>query len=262
MMQDERFIRIIDFLKEKQTGTLAQLADLNSVSLDTVRRDLEQLEKSKMLRRVRGGAVFHNADITTQGIGVRGISNKQAKREIAELLSSYIVDGQAILINSGTTCMEVAELLSERFYRLTVMTNSLPVIRILSRNKNFNIIIPGGVVDSQEEAICGEQCEKDIRKYNLDMAILGVHAISLEKGITDFRIHQEPIIRAMLETSRQKIVVADHSKFEKVSYVNICSLTEIDRIITDGGLPEKIRQRYEKSGLEIIVPQQSGNGNE
>lgn len=254
MMQDERFIRIIDFLKENQTGTLAELAALNEVSLDTVRRDLEQLEKSKMLRRVRGGAVYHNADITTHGVGVRSISRKQEKREIAELLCTFVVDGQAILLNSGTTCMEVAELLAERFYRLTIMTNSLPVIRILSQNKNFTIIIPGGIVDGQEEAICGEQCETDIRKYNLDMAILGVHAVSLEKGITDFRIHQEPIMRAMLESSRQKIVVADHSKFEKISYVNICGLEEIDRIITDSGLPDEVRSSYEERGVEIVMP--------
>lgn len=257
MMQDERFIRIVDFLKENHTGTLAELAKLNDVSLDTVRRDLEQLEKSRMLRRVRGGAVYHNADITTQGVGVRSITQKREKREIAELLSGYIMDGQAILLNSGTTCMEVAELLVDRFYRLTVMTNSLPVIRILSRNKNFSIIIPGGVVDTQEEAICGEQCEKDIRKYNLDLAILGVHALSLEKGITDFRIHQESIIRAMLESSKQKIVVADHTKFEKVSYVNICRLSEIDRIITDSGLPDDIRRSYEEQGIEIVMPGQA-----
>ncbi len=261
MMQDERFIRIIDFLKENQTGTLAELAGLNGVSLDTVRRDLEQLEKSKMLRRVRGGAVYHNADITTHGVGVRSISHKKEKQEIAELLSTRIVDGQAILLNSGTTCMEVAELLSERFYRLTVMTNSLPVIRILSRNQNFTIIIPGGIVDGQEEAICGEQCETDIRKYNLDMAILGVHAIDLEKGITDFRIHQEPIMRAMLESSRKKVVVADHSKFGKVSYVNICSLAEIDSIVTDSGLPEEIRRRYEDEGVDVVMPAADRRGN-
>ncbi|WP_125143792.1 DeoR/GlpR family DNA-binding transcription regulator [Clostridium transplantifaecale] len=253
MMQDERFIRIIDFLKENQTGTLAELSELNGVSLDTVRRDLEQLEKSKMLRRVRGGAVYHNADITTHGVGLRSISHKREKREIAEVVSSRIVDGQAILINSGTTCMEVAELLVERFYRLTVMTNSLPAIRILSQNKKFNIIIPGGIVDGQEEAICGEQCPIDIRKYNLDMAILGVHAVSLEKGITDFRIHQEPIMRAMLESSRQKIIVADHSKFEKISYVNICSLAEIDSIITDSGLAAEMRRKYTEQGIEVIA---------
>lgn len=255
MMQDERFIRIIDFLKENQTGTLAELSELNGVSLDTVRRDLEQLEKSKMLRRVRGGAVYHNADITTHGVGVRSISHRQEKREIAELVSTRIVDGQAVLINSGTTCMEVAELLVERFYRLTIMTNSLPAIRILSQNQNFNILIPGGVVDGQEEAIYGEQCVTDIRKYNLDTAILGVHAVSLEKGITDFRIHQEAIMRAMLESSRQKIIVADHSKFEKISYVNICSLAEIDNIITDSGLAWEMRRRYEECGVEVITAQ-------
>lgn len=254
MMQDERFLKIIDYLKEHQTATFAELAELNGVSVDTVRRDIEKMDKEKMLRRVRGGAVYHNADLTTQRVNVRRISNKKEKMEIATLLADYIIDGQAIALNSGNSCVAVAEFLVENYYRLTIVTNNLEVIKIISQKKDFTIIVPGGMVDIKEEAIYGKQCEKGIRQYNIDVAILGVYGVSLEKGITDFRFRHTCVMKAMMESSRKKIVLADAAKFGKVSYVNVCSLDEVDMILTSSKLSSDIRNKYMAKGVKIIVP--------
>lgn len=254
MIQDERFSRIVEYLKENKTAKLKDISKLNDVSIDTVRRDFEQLEAKGMLRRVRGGAIFPNVDITTQNVDVRRSSNCNQKKEIASLFGDIILDGQAVAFNSGTTCAEIARFLVDNYRSLTIITNNLRAVEILAQAKDFTIIIPGGEVDSKEWAVFGETCEENIMKYNADVAIFGIHAISLEKGITDFRLNQYGVLRAMLQVAKKKIVVADSSKFEKVACVNVCNLEEIDIILSDSDLPEDIKKAYEKKGLKIIVP--------
>lgn len=252
-MQDERFLRIIEYLKEHQTAKLQDIAQLNTVSIDTVRRDFEQLELEGLLRRVRGGAVFHNADITTQKVGIRGIAHREEKREMASMLGPFVADGQTVALNSGTTCVEVARFLVENYRRLTVVTNNLAAVNVLAGAGKFTVIVPGGVVDPSEEAIFGDVCEEGILSYNIDTAIFGVHAISLDKGVTDFRITQQTIIKAMMSVSKKRIVVADYSKFDKVACVNVCDISEIDLIISDSKLPADICDDFRRHGIELVV---------
>lgn len=249
-----RFLRIIAYLKQNKTAKLKDIAMLNQVSIDTVRRDFEQLEAQGMLRRVRGGAVFYNADITTQNVDIRGTTHCEEKKEIASLVEGYLSDGQAVALNSGTTSVEIARFLVNRYKRLTVMTNNLKAVEVLSEAKDFIVIVPGGEVDTKEWAVFGNVCEENILKYNIDVAIFGVHAISLEKGITDFRVNQQAMIQAMLKISRKKIVAADHSKFEKIACVNVCDLNEIDIILSDSILSSHIKEMYQRAGIDIITP--------
>lgn len=252
-MQDGRFLKIIEYLKEHQTATLAELAELNHVSVDTTRRDVDKMDQAKMLRKVRGGAVYHNDELTTQRVNIRKISNKEEKGQIARLLCNYIVDGQCIALNSGNTCAAVAQYLVEKYFRLTVITNNLQAIKILSQKNDFMLVVPGGIVDGKEEAFYGEMCEKEIRKYNIDVAVLGIYGISLEKGVTDFRIRQAGVMQSMLESASKTIVLADSSKFGKVSYVNVCDLNDINLVISDQRISDEVKEQYAARGVEIVT---------
>ena len=254
MIQQERFLKIIEYLKEHQTATLNEFAALNSVSVDTVRRDLEQLENNGMLKRVRGGAVYHNADFATQTFDIRSIANREAKRELVEQLGAFVVDGQTVALNSGTTSIEAAKFLVENYYRLTVLTNNIHVLEVLAAARKFTTIVPGGIVDPAEGAIFGDQCEQDILKYNIDTAILAVHALSFEKGVTDFRLNQAGIIRAMMEAARQKIFIADHSKFGRIACMNVCGIDEMQTIISDSAFPEEYRAEFSVRGVKVVTP--------
>ncbi len=254
MIQDERFLNIINYLQKNKTAKISDIAKINNVSVDTVRRDFEQLEIQGVLTRVRGGAVFHNTDITTHKVGIRSSSHSPEKHEIAEMLGNFIMDGQAVSMNSGTTCVEAAKFLAENYDRLTILTNNLKAISVFAKYKKFNVIVPGGEVDKNEEAIYGDICERDILNYNVDVALFGVHAVSLEKGITDFRINQQDIMNSMIKISSKRIVIADHSKFEKIACVNIMGFEKIDAIITDSGIDYSIKERYIKSGINIVSP--------
>jgi DeoR/GlpR family transcriptional regulator of sugar metabolism len=165
-----------------------------------------------------------------------------------------VVDGQTIALNSGTTNVEVAKYLVENYYRLTIITNNLRIIDILKHGKDFTIIVPGGMFDPDEYAIFGKTCEDDILSYNIDTALIAVNGISCEKGITDFRMKEVGIIRALLTASKYKVVVADFSKFDRVAYLNVCDLSEIDCILTNSGISDAIAAKYEKLNVKVISP--------
>lgn len=254
MIQEERLNNIVEFLKKNNTAKLHELSELNNVSLDTVRRDLKRLEQLGVLRRVRGGAVNQDINLPTLAFDGRSIVNSKEKKELASLIKDFVIDGQTIAINSGTTTLEVARVLAENFNSLTVITNDLHIIKMLSAKKNFVVIVPGGVVDPDEDAIFGDSCERDISKYNADMAILAVNAISMEKGITDFRLNQAGIMETMKEIAKEVFVVADFSKFGQISSMNILPLSEIDYIVSDSKFPHEYRQPLEAIGIRVVTP--------
>ena len=255
MIQQERLIKTVEYLKANQTATLAELARLTEVSIDTARRDLGQLEAQGMLKRVRGGAVYHQRELDVQvPFEVRQDGTPEAKREIASQLGAFIVDGQSVLLNSGTTNMEIASFLVKNYTHLTVLTNNLYVLDILAQAKKFITIVPGGIVDVAEGAIWGDQCERDLMQYNIDTAILSPDAISLEKGITGFHPAQASVVRMMMQISKRKIFGAEHTKCDRTAWVNICGVDESGAVISDSGLSEDVCEAYEKGGVTVVVP--------
>lgn len=254
MIQQERLAKIEEYLKANQTATLTDISNLNEVSVDTVRRDLEILETRGVLKRVRGGAVYRQLDVDVQTFDIRRSEHVELKRELASQLKTLIADGQSVLLNSGTTNIEVAKFLVENYNRLTILTNNIYVLDVLAETKKFTTIVPGGIVDTSENAILGDQCEQDILQYNIDTAVIAVDAISFEKGVTHSHPNQVSVMRAMMKTSRKKVFVADHTKFGRVSCMNVCSIDEMDTIVSDSGFPEELRERFEMQGVIVVTP--------
>ena len=253
MLKDGRLQKILQYLEEHQTATLKQLSTLNQVSLDTVRRDLARLEAEGRLRRVRGGAILEGIDVTAQLPEQEEPERKQEKQAIASLLGPFITDGQAVALSGGTTCAEVAAFLVKNYYRLTVLTNNLRALEILAEAPTFTVLVPGGIVDTDTDELFGQQCEEDIQKYNLDVAVLGAYAVSAEKGLTDDRFYQKGILQAMINAARTKILVADATKFGRTACVNICPLDRIDIVVSDTTLSAEEVQKLEAIGLQVVI---------
>lgn len=254
MILDERLQRIKQYMEEEKTATLSQLASLNGVSVDTVRRDLSRLEELSFLRRVRGGAVLNDAEIDrTFEADDQSMDRQKEKQAIATRLEPFIMDGQSIVLGGGTTCTEVAAFLVKHYVHLTILTNNLKALDVLADASGFTILVPGGILDTDADELFGQQCEEDILKYNFDLAILGCYAVSLEKGITDDRFYQKGILQAMAQSSRIKVLVADATKFGKVAPVNICPLNQFDIVISDHSLPQFMIQEIEAYGAKVVV---------
>ncbi|MFJ8244905.1 DeoR/GlpR family DNA-binding transcription regulator [Peribacillus asahii] len=254
MLQEHRHQKIESFLKQHKAVKAAELASLLNVSIDTVRRDLETLEKKGTIKRVHGGAILKQSNTTVLNklFNEREVKNLENKQEVAALAVELIEEGQAIALNGGTTTIEIAKVLVEKFQRLTIITNDIRILSILGANKHFNVILSGGFFNPEEYTLYGKQCEEILANFNIDIAFITVNGLSLENGLTDFRIHEVGVIQTILSRTKYKVVVADSSKFETSSYINVCPLKEIDLIVTDRSIPSNIVEDYNKANIRIL----------
>ncbi len=252
-MQSDRLDIILEHLKVNGKASFAQLAKVNGVSVDTVRRDLAELEERGLVQRVRGGAVICDDDPAQKSFGVRSSFHNDEKRMLCNGIKEVLTDGQTVALNSGTTNIEAAKFICENYNRLNIITNSLVVLNYMLCQNKFNIIVPGGIVELQEKSIYGSRCENDIRSYNIDVALLAVNAVSIKKGITDFRFNEIGIINAMLDASDKKYVLADSSKFDNVSCMNICDLGKIDGFLTEKGISNELAEKYRQKGYKLYI---------
>ncbi|KQL37602.1 DeoR/GlpR family DNA-binding transcription regulator [Psychrobacillus sp. FJAT-21963] len=256
MLQEQRHQMIESFLKQQKAVKASELATLLDVSIDTVRRDLEVLENKGNVKRVHGGAILiQNTDnVVNKLFNEREVKNLEKKQEVASLAIELIEEGQAIALNGGTTTIEIAKVLVESFKRLTIITNDLRILSILGANKHFNVILTGGFFNPDEFTLYGKQCEEILSNFNIDIAFITVNALSLEHGLTDFRMHEIGVIQTIMSRTKYKVVVADASKFETSSYINICPLKDIDLIVTDSSLSSNMVEEYSNQDIRILSP--------
>ena len=252
MLQEERLLKLIEHLKTNGSGSFKELSEMLGISEVTVRKDLAELERRKAAKLVRGGAVWEKSDLTRAVSETRDIMNREEKQELVKCLGELVENGYAVSLNGGTTTVEAAKFLAENYNNLIVITNNLNVVDVLREKEDFQVILTGGIYYEKENTVIGRQSEIDMSLYNVDLAIIAVNGISLEKGITDFRIEESGIINSMIKNARRTAVIADHSKFERISCINVCPLENIDYVITDSGIDKSTIAKYCNQGVNII----------
>lgn len=252
MLAQERHHRILEKINETHSVKVAELIEEFRVSIETVRRDLEYLESMGKLKRVHGGAILEKDNSVEQSFVAREIIHVEEKREIGEIAARFVQEGQSIAMDVSTTNTEFVKALKKKIKRLTVLTNSLPIAYELSEMPQYTIILTGGTVRNEELCVVGEMAEQFISQFNIDTLFLSMSGISLHSGLTDYGINEWNIKKKMLEHAKKCYVLADSSKFDAVSLLKVCNFNQIDAIITDSKLPEKIKEKYEKAGMTII----------
>lgn len=252
MLPPERHKLILLELESHGNVSVAGLVDRLHVSIDTVRRDLKYLERQGEIRRIHGGAIKKEEALTNQAFQKRRVAYQERKAEIAKHAAGYVQEHQAVSLNAGTTNIEMAKELAARFEHLTVITNSLNVAKILAAKKNFTIIVTGGTLNHDEESLYGGSISDEIEQFNIDLAFISINAISLQKGLTDFRQGEREVISSMISSADKAIVIADSSKFETVSYLKVCELGAIHLFVTDRFLEQQLYENYEQAGVQIV----------
>ncbi|MDR2894579.1 MAG: DeoR/GlpR family DNA-binding transcription regulator [Alistipes sp.] len=246
-------------LQELKTGSKVSVEDICrrfGVSEVTVRKDLDILQGRGLLVRVRGGAIrlpetegHNNADTP---ISHKRLYNLREKRAIGRLAASLIKEGETIMIDSGTTTLEIARNL-HAFRKLTVITNAVNVGLELLGYKRFNVILLGGHLRETSQSTVGPLAESNLGVFYCDKLFLGVDSFNVETGLSTPNIEEAHINQRMLTMARETIAVFDSSKFDKRSFAFIAPVESIHTVVTDSGIPAGVSADLRSRSLRVCI---------
>jgi len=251
MIIDRRY-EIKKLISEQKQISIQEITRRFNISIATARRDLDALADQGILERVHGGAQLVKKAPPEMPTILRSNEQVEEKERIANAMVKMINSGDTLFLGSGTTVMEVARRLPQQ-YNLTVITNSLLVADVLASRVDINLVIMGGTFRHTENSMYGHIVEQALNEVRADKVIFGIRAISLENGLTNDFLPEITTDRAILKIAREVILVADHTKFDRVSTAMVCPLTGVTRIITDLGTPEKTIQAICDMGVNVTI---------
>lgn len=251
MLAAERRKEILVVLKENGKVIVSELSKKYGVTEETIRRDLEKLEKDGVAERTYGGAVLKNSDKEELPFLVRKRANVDAKKEIARKICDLIHDGDRIMLDASTTALFVAKQLRPK-KKITIITNSIEILLELSDMKDWKILSTGGSLRSGALSLVGYQAERMVDDFHVDKAIVSCKGVDFEHGFSDSNEFDAGIKKRMLNSADIKIMVVDNAKFDKRSFTQIVGINGIDIIATDCILNEQWQRKFEEFHVEII----------
>jgi DeoR family transcriptional regulator, fructose operon transcriptional repressor len=256
MYSEERRQRIVALINERKKLTVKVLCELLGVSPATVRADLRDLDREGLLVRTHGGAIERSKTGFEQVSRNRVTENLEAKRAIAALADALVEDGDTILLDTGTTTIELARRLQSR-RDLTVVTNDLEIALVLEEAAGVQVVLLGGALRKGYHCTVGSAGLQMAQNLRVDKAFVATNSLSFEAGATTPDLQQAETKKAMLAIAKKSFVLCDSSKIGRSSFVRFADLDRIDVIITER-ISTADRARFEKSGVEVVVPENDG----
>lgn len=247
----QRHFQIQKIVQSKGFVTIEQLAREFGVTPQTIRRDINTLNKAGVIQRFHGGA---GMALSTENVAYneRKIRCLLEKRRIAQMVASRIPDHASLFINIGTTTEAIAQALVHH-KRLRVITNNLNVATILSTNANFEVIVAGGLVRHRDGGLIGEATIDFIQQFRVDYGIIGISGIDLDGTLLDFDYREVRAARAIIDNSRKVFLAADHTKFGRNAMVRLGNIAEIDTLFTDQNPPSALVEVLTKTEVKLFV---------
>jgi DeoR family glycerol-3-phosphate regulon repressor len=226
---------LVQIARSQGSVSLEELASRLQVSVQTVRRDVQQLAQSGLIERFHGG-VRAGATAENNSYQQRESLNAEAKARIGRAVAARIPNDCSLMLTVGTTTCAVAREL--RHHRgLRVVTNDMTVAQLLSTNREIEVLICGGFVRARDHAIVGEAAVDFVSQFRFDIAVIGVAGIEPDGSMRDFDYREVKVTEMAIDHSRQVWVVADHSKFERRAMVEVAHISSIDALYTDAPPP-------------------------
>ena len=260
MLAVERANYITDSLSRNKIVLVAELSRDLKVSEETIRKDLEKLEKKGKLRRVHGGAYLNEGYNNETPVAVRTKLYQNAKECLAKKCMKFISPKETVFLDCSTTVSYIAKELADYENKLTVVTNSLLAASALMNNRNIRLILLGGELNRDIEAFDGYMVFEAMERYNIDKAFISSAGLDCHVGMTDYTQEEADVRRKVLQGARQCIFVADSTKIGRKSTYIIGGLNKIDTLVLDRALPEEygeLKQKLKENQVEITVCQES-----
>jgi DeoR family transcriptional regulator, aga operon transcriptional repressor len=251
-VKDQRHQGILEAIREDQHVTVTALSDRFAVSEVTVRRDLRELAEAGTLRRVHGGAVA-SEPAPPEAPVIRRMGHLEAcKAAIGQAAAGLVRDGEAVFIGSGSTAAYVARAL--RGHReVTVITNALTVANELAIVEGVTVVVTGGAMRRSELSLVGHLTEAAVQELRVDKVIIGMRALSPDAGMTNDYLPEVMTDRAILRMAEELIVVADHTKFDKVAPALVAPVELIRTLVTDSHADPETLAQLRALGIRVLT---------
>lgn len=250
MLVAERQRKIVDLVNERLSIRVSELSKIFSVTEETIRRDLEKLEKDGLLERSHGGAVSIDKEDNEVSYLEREITRAAEKRAIALEAVKMVEPGDQIVLDASTTAWYMAKELPDM--PLTVLTNSIKVALELSKKEQIRVISTGGNLMSISLSYVGPLAERSLKMYHVNKMFFSCKAIHPDGGLSDTNELQALLKKDMIQIADKVILMADSSKFGKRAFSQINSLSAVNSIITDSNMDEQTRARLEEKEVKLI----------
>jgi DeoR family transcriptional regulator, glycerol-3-phosphate regulon repressor len=247
----QRQMAILALVDDAGFVATERLVEHFNVTPQTIRRDINRLCDRSLLQRFHGGA-GRNTSVENEPYVDRRRSLSPAKHRIASEVAAYIRDGSSLFLNIGTTTESVARaLINHR--NLSIVTNNLNVASILAVNDSFEIMIAGGRLRQRDGGIIGLATIDFVKGFRLDYGIIGVSGIDQDGSLLDFDYEETKTAQAIIENSRETILVTDHTKFGRRAMTRFAHINQIDRIYTDILPPEPYAGMLDASDAIVTI---------
>ena len=251
MNQNFRLPEILRIARAQGKVTVDDLATRFGVTVQTIRRDLGDLDAAGHLERVHGGAILRSGTVNIAYRERRAL-NSDIKRAIARACAARIPDGASVFLAIGTTTEAVArELLRHR--GLLVLTNNLNVANILAGSETAQVLVAGGTLRRADGGLTGPLAVATVNAIKPDIAVVGASAVDAAGDVLDYDLAEVAVTQAVLAQARQGWLVADHSKFQRAAPVRVAGLAALDGVFTDAPLPPALAVLCAQAGTEVVV---------
>ncbi len=250
MIVEERRQKVLELVNERGYVALAELAKTLNASESTIRRDLDYWDQHGLVKRTHGGAMFRADAQEMPPLEDRTAREIDEKRQIALAAAQRIQNGDSVLIDGGTTTLELARLLVDR--PLQIVTNSLPIAQLFASSRETDLVILGGYVYPRTGVALGPLTIRMLEDIHVHQAIMGVGGITTD-GLFNSNLLLVETERAMMRAADEVVVLADHTKIGQKALAFLCGLTDIDTLVVDHGIEAQQRGLIEKAAVRLIV---------
>lgn len=251
LFQIERQKKILDYVNESKKATVNELSELIGVSKVTIRKYINELESKGLVIKTHGGVVSINSELNNEipYSSKKGL-NTTEKQKIGYAAAQLIEEGDVVILDAGSTTLEIVKHIENK--HITIITNDIKIAYELAAKPSINLIITGGVSHKHVYTVVGFETEKFLNKIHANKTFLGADAINLENGITNRTLEEVAIKQAMIKAAEKVILVADHSKLNKMAFADVCKIEAIDTIVIDA-VDEVYEKAFREKGINVIL---------
>lgn len=251
MYAEERRQQIAELAQRDGRVVVADLADHFAVTRETVRRDLDELERAGVVRRVHGGAMATDRVRVEAGVAERSVRMADQKRRIAKRTVELLPRGGTVFLDAGTTTRAVAEAIPEGV-ELTVVTNSLGVAQALAVRPAITVRLVGGRLRTRTEALVGDWAVRTIEGLSFDLTIAATNGLTVERGLSTADPEEAAVKRAAIGAGQRVALVADHTKVGDEHFTTFATVDQLDLLVTDADIDDDDVAAFTEAGVEVV----------